>query len=264
MQLTPRYLATNKINVLANEAGHITEYRPVYQRQLQIYRGIDNTVQFRLMNADQRPINTSTKTPVFVAFDESDSMVIEGDCSVLDDGSSATKGLFTFNITESILRNIKSQYLRYHIYLKDVDTNDKEITYSNSHFGNDGIIYISTEMYPGPKTSLSVSSFTESVNEEGVYYTDEIVGEPAKNGNEALHTASIYSSGFDGTVTIQGTLSNQLDGDVNDPWADIDTVTFDGTNPTVSYKNFYGVYNYIRFKATSDPADKITKILVRN
>ena len=34
MQLTPRYLVNNRTTIVTNEAGFITEYRPVYQRQL--------------------------------------------------------------------------------------------------------------------------------------------------------------------------------------------------------------------------------------
>ncbi len=263
MQLTPRYLVTNRINVLANEAGHITEYRPVYQRQLQVYRGIDNKLQFRLLNADQRPISTNDKTPVFVAFDDSDTMLFESDCTTTDDGSSTTRGLFEFTITESALRSVKSQYLKYHIYLKDTTTNDREITYSNTGFGNDGVIFVSTEMYPGPKSSISVPAFYESSDVAGTYLTNAVVAEPGKNGNEALHTSVIYTDEFAGDVVIQGTLTNQLDG-MAENWADIATVTFDGTETQPVPTNFTGVFNFIRFKTETVPTDKITKILVRN
>ena len=43
---TLRYLVSNRIDVLANEAGHITEYRPMYSRNLQVYKGIDNVLEF--------------------------------------------------------------------------------------------------------------------------------------------------------------------------------------------------------------------------
>lgn len=235
----------------------------MYQRHLQVYRGIDNKVQFRLLNADQRPISTNDKTPVFVAFDEADTMLFESDCTVSDDGSSTTRGLFEFTITESSLRSVKSQYLKYHIYLKDTTTNDKEITYSNTGFGNDGVMFVSTEMYPGPKLSISVPAFYESGDVAGEYITGGIVAEPAKNGNEALHTASIYTTEFVGDVVIQGTLTNQLDG-MAENWADITTITFDGTETEPVPSNFTGVFNFLRFKTTTVPTDKITKILVRN
>jgi hypothetical protein len=80
----------------------------MYQRQIKVYKGIDNVIQFRLLNADQKPINVSSYTPKFVAFDETKALVIEHDGSIqqLDD-SSATRGMFTVTITENDLLNIQ-------------------------------------------------------------------------------------------------------------------------------------------------------------
>ena len=39
---------------------------------------------------------------------------------------------------------------------------------------------------------------------------------------------------------------------------------FDGTETEPKVSNFNGVYNYLRFETTADPANTITKILVRN
>ena len=77
MQLTPRYLSTNKAIVIADLANNITEYRPVYQRQLKVYKNIDNKLQFRVLNADQKPIAISSYTPKFLAFDENNNLIIE-------------------------------------------------------------------------------------------------------------------------------------------------------------------------------------------
>ena len=49
MQLIPRYLVNNKTTIVTNEAGFITEYRPVYTRQLQVYKGIDNVLDFKVL-----------------------------------------------------------------------------------------------------------------------------------------------------------------------------------------------------------------------
>lgn len=261
MQLIPRYLVKNKIDIIANVAGFIVEYRPVYKRQVQIYKGIDNIVEFRLLNADQKPINTQGYTPKFVAFDENKNLVVEHNGTVLDDGSTATKGLFTVTITENDLLNVKSQFLSYNIYLVDANS-DNILTYTDTHFGNDGIMKISSNAFPGPKQSKRISNFTISTDDSGEYYSDAIDAEPGINGNEALHTAAIYTTDYVGDVTIQGTLDNQLTGQTI--WADLETVTFTGLETTPIPINFYGVLNYVRFVVDSNPADKITKILVRN
>jgi hypothetical protein len=63
-------------------------------------------------------------------------------------------------------------------------------------------------------------------------------------------------------VTVQGTLENQITGSTN--WSDISTLTFTGSETAPKPTNFNGVYSYLRFVASANPSDKITKILVRN
>ena len=261
MQLVPRYLVNNRINIIANEAGFITEYRPVYSRQLQVYKGIDNVIQFRLMNADQRPINTTAYTPKFLAFDENNSLVVEKEGVILDDGSTGTKGLFTVTITENELLNLKQQYLKYNIYL--VDSNDEKLlTYTHTNFDNDAIIYLNGTTFPGPLATYEVTTFQQTGVDSGEWLSETIDAQPALNGNEALHTAAVYTDTYVGDVVVQATLDNQVD--ESSYWADVDTVSFDGTETTPVPINFNGVYSHLRFKADANPADTITKILVRN
>jgi hypothetical protein len=109
MQLLPRYLVKNRTDIVANVAGFVTEYRPVYSRQLQVYKGIDNVLEFRLLNADQKPIDISTYTPRFVAFDENKNLIIEHDGVSLQTSDSTVitnKGLFSITVTENDLLNI--------------------------------------------------------------------------------------------------------------------------------------------------------------
>lgn len=261
MQLLPRYLVSNRTDIIADVAGFITEYRPVYKRQLQVYKGIDNVLEFRLLNADQKPINTQGYTPKFRAFDENNNLVISRDGTVLDDGSTATKGLFTVTVTENDILNLKQQFLKYNIYL--VDANDEKIlTYTDTHFGADATIKINAEAFPGPRATKDIASFLETGNNSNVWVSSAIDAEPGINGNEALHTIAIYSNGYVGSITVQATLDNQA-GDETD-WADIETIVLDGSETAPIPANVYGVFNYLRFSTNSDPANTIAKILVRN
>lgn len=261
MQFTPRYLVNNRINIIANVAGLVTEYRPVYQRQLQVYKGIDNVLQFRLLNADQKPIDVSAYTPKFVAFDENKNLLIERNCTLVPgDDSAALRGLFTVTITENDLLNVKDQFLSYNIYLVDVN-NTKVLTYADSHFGNGSIIKVSSEAFPAPASSKEIQFILTQV-ENSYWVTSVEDAQAGINGNEALHTAAIYSNGFAGDIVIQATLDNQIE--PGTAWADVVTVTLSGTETTPVSVNFNGVFNYIRFKTSVNPADKITKILIRN
>jgi len=261
MQLTPRYLVSNLTKLVANESGFITEYRPVYSRQLQVYKGIDNVLDFRLYNADQRPIIMTNYTPKFVAFDENKTMVLEKDGTVLDDGSSDVKGKFSVTITENELLNIKQQFLSYNIYLVD-SAGDKILTYNHSNFDNDATIYVNAKTFPGPLLTYEVTQFEQTQVDSNEWISETIDAQPAINGNEALHTAAVYTASYSGDVVVQATLDNQVTESTQ--WADVATLTFTGNELTPEPVNFNGVFSYLRFKTTDNPANKITKILVRN
>jgi len=264
MQLLPRYLVSNRTTIVANEAGFITEYKPVYTRQLKIYKGIDNVLEFKLLNADQKPLDVDRYTVKFQAFDENNNLIIEHDGENLQQGDSTGythKGLFKVTITENDLLNVKQQYLSYNIHLVDFD-DSKVLTYSSAYFENSGTIYVSNDAFPGPKESYSITQFTE-VTEDTPYWVSEAENaQPGINGNEALHTAVVYTDSYVGDVIVQSTLENQVVGTTN--WADVATLTFTGTETEPTPVNFNGVFNYIRFKTDANPAEKVTKILIRN
>ena len=88
MQLIPRYLYKNDVTVVSNDIGFVVEYRPVYSRQLKVYKGVDNKIQFRMLNADQKPVNINGQVMVFEAFDEEKDQVLYYEGVVQDDGSS--------------------------------------------------------------------------------------------------------------------------------------------------------------------------------
>jgi len=258
MQLLPRYLVSNKTNVVANEAGFVTEYRPVYTRQLKVFTGIDNVLDFKLLNADQKPIDLANYSLIkFQAFDENKSLIIEHDATYVNQ----SKGLFKVTISENDLLNVKSQFLSYALYLIDTN-NDKVITYTEPHFAGCGTIHVDTCQYPGPRETYSVTTFTE-VSEDVPYWTSETLNaEPGINGNEALHTAVVYTNNYIGDVVVQATLDNQVSDGTD--WADVSTISFTGSETEPTPVNFNGVFNHLRFKTTANPANKITQVLVRN
>ena len=257
MQLIPRYLVSNRTTIVANDAGFITEYRPVYQRHIKIYKGIDNVLQFKVLNHDQKPVDITAKTPKFVVFDQNKTMVIERDATVTDDGSTTTRGNCKVTVTENDLLNLPHQFLSYNIYLVD-SNNEKTLTYTDDHFGNDGVLHLDDQAFPGPAKTAEVSTFTE---DNSAWYSETIDAQPGINGNEALHTASYNTSSYVGDIIVQGTLDNSVSSETN--WFDITSTTI-GASATLTYVNFTGVFSYLRFKASANPADKITKILVRN
>lgn len=264
MQLIPRYLVNDRINVVSSETGYTVEFRPVYTRQLKIYKGIDNKVQFRLLNADQKPLEVSA-TPRFVAFDENQTLVLDKDCIITDDGSTrAARGTFEVTISESDLLNIQQQYLHYNIYLENLD-GERILTYANRNFDSSGIIYIDGNSFPGPKPPVIVTTFLPEgeVWRAGSAPSSGITAQGGTNSNEGLHSVAVYSTGYIGSVKIQATQDRQLIG-LGNNWFDVMEIVFDGNETEPVIVSFTGIYTYFRFELDADPNNTIEKILIRN
>ena len=63
MQLVPRYLVSNNTVVVSDDFAENKEFRKVYQRNIKITKGIDNTITLEVKNIDQKPgsiLNTYT------------------------------------------------------------------------------------------------------------------------------------------------------------------------------------------------------------
>lgn len=260
MQLVPRYLVKNKTIVVLDQSGFTVEFRPVYQRNLNIYKGIDNVLQFQVKNADQKPVNIAAYTPRFVAFDENSNKILDIEGVLLEDDSSATRGTFKVIISENSLLDLTQQYLTYNIYLTDVD-NEKVLTYANEWFDATGVIFLSASAFPGPKPTSEANAFSKISLIDDIWASDIVNAQPTASGSDALHTIAVYTSGYVGDIVVQGTLENQVsNGTV---WADLATIAINNASEP-SHANFNGVFNYIRITSTVDPSGTISKILVRN
>lgn len=269
MQLIPRYLYKNQIDVVSNDVGFVVEYRPVYSRQIKVYKGVDNKIQFRMLNADQKPVDISGQQIEFTAYDDEKDQVLVYQATVQDDGSTkTTKGMFYVTITENDLLNVPSQYLSYTVFQKET-CDQKVVSYADRDFGACGTIYVDDCAEPTIKSSNEIKNFflIDDVWVAGNDNGSKITAQPKINKNEALHTLAFYTDayndkGYVGNVKVQGTLDNQITG-LND-WYTIDTVAFDGTEVRPVIKNYNGVYTYLRLEADTDPTDKLLKVLIRN
>ena len=263
MQLIPRYLYKNKVDIVSNDIGFVTEYKPVYSRQIKIYKGIDNTVQFRFLNADQKPIDISAEDIKFVAYSESNVKVLE-----LSATATATKGLATLTIGKTDLEDLLQQYLTYTVYFDDGSAG-QTLTYANSHFGAAGTIFLDGSALPAPRGDVELQ-FTDvasvviadpdSNDTINFWATDYITATPSGE-TFAFENAIIVTPSIDSAdLTIQYTTDRQVT--VGSRWTDItpSNVTSDSTQTQFE---FNGTYNFLRIYTTVDP-ENITSIILRN
>lgn len=272
MQLLPRYLLNNKIRVIVNEIGYITEYTPVHTRTLQLQRGIDNVIQFALLNSDQKPIEIAQSVR-FIAIDSNNTIFLDLLCDTVSWGDSAVRpGLYSVTIPREMLRDIDPQFFSYWVKVVDYD-NVETLTFTDTAFGCTAIGELKDSILQKPNP-VSIALFN-SVSKKSEYtsavnyiiekwYTDPVSLTTGINRNNTLHSIMIYTTGYTGEITVEATLDPDM-ADPNCTWSTVyEPIVFEGDECEPVFLNVVGSYNYIRFCAHTDPTEKIPKIIVRS
>lgn len=272
MQLSSVYLLSNKIDVFTNAlASWQTErYNRVYNRNLKIYRSVDNRVDIQVRNSDQKAQSAVGSTLVFNLISREDkNLIISKDCVAVD----ATKGRFYVLLTRSELEGLEKGFYAYSVVSEtrtvvDADeytVSDRKALYIDSQYGVISPIEVSGDVLGDTTQTLSINKF-EYVNpatlgeEDPDYYISSIVDTKGENEvPQSLHTFQFNFNNYVGDVTIQGSLS---EGGVPHVWVDIPSVdvtpgvnTFSVSNETTLYKNVVGKYNFFRIKHIPDESN---------
>ena len=114
MQINSLYLYPNYLDVYTNSPGSWTteRYRRVYNRNLKIYRSVDNRIDLQVRNSDQKPQNISNYHLVFnILTREGDDLLLSKDCTSV----SGTGGRVYVSLSEEDLYNIENGFYNYSI-----------------------------------------------------------------------------------------------------------------------------------------------------
>jgi hypothetical protein len=267
MQLNSVYLYPNKIDVFTNAlASWQTErYRRVYNRNLKIYRSVDNRIDLQVRNSDQKAADVTGSVLVFnIITREGKDLILKKDCVSI----SPSNGRFYVTFTKEELNDIESGFYSYSIINEvrtTIDSDEYRVTsktvmYQDSQYGAISTLEISGDVLGETEPSIEVNKF-EYINPattgypDPEYYTSSIIDTVGiTQVAQSLHTFQIYSTNYTGTVKIQGSLS---EGGAPRIWTDIETLALSGATQT--YQNVTGKYNFFRIRhyPTTGTVDKI-------
>jgi hypothetical protein len=228
MQKISTYLYPNRIQLLADLASFNVEYTNVYQKNVRIYKGIDNTLEFDIKNADQKRIELITdpdSTPARVA------AVTNIRLTVLDAGghelpnspytvepSETIKGIAVATIPAEDLEDLENQYLQYSV--RATKNNNDVLLYGDTRFGAMGKIELAGNINGTTRTNRVYDTFTAEIDLKGtpIHHSSAI---PAKF-YEAVPTSSlsfevavagdvnIPGSGFVGSIWLEATTDSTI------------------------------------------------------
>jgi len=248
MQTLPIYLYQNIFDVILDlDLTVLGVNRVMYQRDLNIQKGLKNQVKIQFKNSDQKKIRVySTQTYIFSMFDSTNQrMVIEKPLEILDIATTSTKGLAQLTLLESDTIDLPKSDYKFTIKCLNSDGSYSP-AYSNTYYGVNGTLHLLEDSFPVARQSTVVASFSQFYNASSQLYefkSGNIYAEPEYNGNSALHTLAFYLTAFRGTVQVLGTLENTPGS--GDFYNIIYTKTYTQFSG-IDYANINGVYTYLK------------------
>ena len=246
MQKVLSYLYPNRVQILANLTGFNVEYTNVYQRNVKIYNGIDNTIEFDIKNADQKRVDLNI-------LDQIELNVMDARGNALPNSPytvtpTSMKGIATAIIPQDDLADLSDQYLKFSLTALN-DSNDV-ILYTDTKFGAVGTIELIGNAMPIVRDSRVFKTFT---------------GEIDLNGNVINHTSAIPAKFYESIPTTQLSFEIEITGFIGTIWLEATTdstisvnsylhatrlqsfTTAIATTTTVMFNNVdVGEFNYFR------------------
>ena len=243
MQTIQYYLLKNRLTVVSNDTGFITEYRKVYQQRLKLYKGIDNPIQIEVKNADQKRVDIRGYSPIVKIFDVNQRLLFTKSGTI----NMSTPSIYTVTFSESDLNMILPQTVTMATYLSSTQP-----LYSGTQYDIgvdveilDGFNDLNSQI-TGKGQELTVFNIdygTAAYYSEIVPFSSDINYEITDDS--AKVTPVTYITGtYSGIIVIEGT--NTQSTAIGDIWTTIrqDAV---GANQTINI-DLTGNYLYIRFK----------------
>jgi hypothetical protein len=256
----------------------------VYNRNLKIFRGVDNRIDIQVRNNDQK---SSNLTPPLDPIDQqlldnvlvfnlvsqaTKDLILQKDFTAME----LATGKVTITLTEQELLDIDSGFYNYSVIKelrKDVDSTDYKVIskmplYMDSQYSTVGTLEITGDVYGDVSNSVNVSTFnytnpfTQGATEPFPFYTSEIIdASPNTSPAYPIHTFQFYTTNYTGTVEIQASLDAQGATPRETKWATVATVDL----LTERYKNVTGKYNWFRIKhiPATNNTGTVDKILYR-
>jgi hypothetical protein len=275
MQFNPVYLYVNKLDVFTTptDTWSTERYRRVYNRNLKIFRGVDNRIDIQVRNSDQKASNIAGSTLVFnLVSQDTKDLILQKDFTAMD----LATGKVTVIITAEELLDLNTGFYNYSIVKEvrstvdstDYIVNSKMPLYMDSQYDTIGTLEITGDVYGDVANSVIVDTFnytnpfTQGATEPFPFYVSAII-DAAPNTSPAypIHTFQFYTTNYTGTVEIQASLDAQGATPRDTKFSTVATVDL----ANEKYKNITGKYNWFRVKhiPATNNTGTVDKILYR-
>lgn len=256
MYSTDVLLFTPRQDVVLIVGNSPRRYQTVYAKNLTLHKGVDNRLQFRFINQEQKPVDISG-AEITCRLISSDGTTLLLEKALTLDSSLAfpVTGLAEFQITSGELDSIESQYCFYTLQIPS-DSFDVPV-FVDSQAGGRGKINIVDSVLPNFEPSVELSLRPRSGSQGTADFASYYYSDVFYPKDSAYNTFVPYLTDYTGTIEVEG-----LD-DTNVAYT-IDTISYTSATGPQDPINVTGYFTGIRlkFNNTVDP-ETTDKVLVR-
>lgn len=212
----------------ATRTRHVSSYT---SRRLAWSTGVDNMVDITIAQEDRRPMNIINREIVFTLWDAKTNSTyfrrralatepeIGGLRLIVPAADTAALPPGLYNLSATII---------------DADGYETMLTWDQDQRGSFDV-ELSNDVMPPARATDVLDTWTLS---DGVYVTSAIDGPTESTMSSGLFSVAIYVTDYRGSVKIQGTLDQTLNG-MNTLWADL--TPQDGVSSTIVMTGFTGI-----------------------
>jgi len=243
MQKISSYIYKNRIQIVS-DAGYLpTEWRIVFQRTINIYQGIENTIEFDIKNGDQRRLDVSGLTMKMVILDELNQEL----CTVAVIPVPNTKGLASCTIPSSSLSSIKPQLLKYSLYVLN-SNGTKSPIYGDVQYGMGGKLRLWDGVVPEELPPIIINTFTFLPDDTAFptmtynYFSEAVEINPPNDAiTKPYINLEFIAENLDADVSIQ--ITNYAVVSTATAWTTIETFSI-SPSTTIVLKQYNEIIDY--------------------
>ena len=230
----------------------LTDNRPMHNQKVQIYKGVDNHIKFRVYNPDRKLVNIH-QLSVFASFVNTDNreQVLVKQCVI----SEETNGIFVLSVLEGDLLNIPSGYYNLIItgqenFIPGISNIEGMEVISNPFYTNTaGAVTLYAEVKDDVEKAPIETNIAKDWREISIpdmsnswYYSGPFPANRVKNYRSSLHTLAVYSENFTGKLEVLGSL-DQIPS-MDDEYGSWFKVNLRSLHDYVKFDDFTGIAPY--------------------
>lgn len=268
MQKIVSYIYPNRVDVVSDTGYFPVEFRQVYQRTINIYQGIDNTIEFDIKNAQQKRINISNLNINMVIMDEENQEVYTAPVIPIPQKT----GLASCTIPAIELSMIGPQLLKYSLYISDGSI--RKPIYADAQYGMIGRINLIDGVVPEASPPIIIDTFMmafghDSTERYKIYTSESAEINPTNDYVSAQQiTLDFITNKLDADITVQITDFAVVSSTTL--WQDIEHFSVANTTTRV-YKTYNHIIDYsnnvswlrVKYVPKYQSTGSIEKIIVK-